>query len=259
MATTKEPASNEEWKKWGDLDPLFGVASWDNRNIDGSNPWTVEEFYELGKVDWADFRKQWESYGLVTDTCLEIGCGAGRITRELAECFEKVHALDVSENMIAFAKKHVTSPNISFHLTQGCTIPLENSAASAAFSTHVFQHFDTLDVARAYFTELARVIAPGGTIMIHMPIHRWPCMPAVFDTIYALNKTVGHIKSSIKRALMRKGLTKPIMRSLWYPTEFVYTELQALGFENIQIHFFTTRSNQDLHPVVLAQRSKGRG
>ena len=37
-------------------------------------------------------------------TVLEIGCGAGRITRALAEVFGQVYAVDVSGEMIAKAK-----------------------------------------------------------------------------------------------------------------------------------------------------------
>lgn len=72
----KELASNKEWKKWGEIDPLFGVASWQNKQRDGSNPWTDQEFYQLGDSDWKDFSRHWEMYGVSRESCLEIGCGA---------------------------------------------------------------------------------------------------------------------------------------------------------------------------------------
>jgi len=28
----RELDSNKEWKKWGETDPLYGVASWQNKN-----------------------------------------------------------------------------------------------------------------------------------------------------------------------------------------------------------------------------------
>ena len=40
---------------WGKTDPLFAVASWENRNREGTSPWTEDEFFQLGKSDWQDF------------------------------------------------------------------------------------------------------------------------------------------------------------------------------------------------------------
>ena len=34
----KEPGSNKEWKKWGETDPLFAVASWASKSEGGYKP-----------------------------------------------------------------------------------------------------------------------------------------------------------------------------------------------------------------------------
>jgi 2-polyprenyl-3-methyl-5-hydroxy-6-metoxy-1,4-benzoquinol methylase len=101
--------SNVEWKAWGKHDPLFAVSSWKGKGKYEAMPWTNEEFYSLGEKDWTDFKKRWAAYGLAFQHCLEIGCGAGRITKQLANDFEHVTALDVSDDQIAYAKTHVTS------------------------------------------------------------------------------------------------------------------------------------------------------
>jgi SAM-dependent methyltransferase len=46
-------------------------------------------------------------------TCLEIGCGAGFITAELAQAFEKVWAMDSCKKLIDAAPK---IPNVIYHL-----------------------------------------------------------------------------------------------------------------------------------------------
>ena len=53
------PESNIEWQKWGDVDPLWGVAAWVGRERQGRAPWTDEEFYKLGEMDWQDFFTHW--------------------------------------------------------------------------------------------------------------------------------------------------------------------------------------------------------
>ncbi len=95
-----ELQSNKEWKKWGETDPLYGVAMWKGKEKDGADAWTDAEFYQLGESDWGDFRRRWERYGVSSKSCLEIGCGAGRITKQLSTYFDEVHAADVSDKMI---------------------------------------------------------------------------------------------------------------------------------------------------------------
>ena len=73
--------SNIEWIKWGAKDPLFAVSSWHGKEKGGANPWTADEFYALGKSDFADFITCLNSFGYDRDHCVEIGCGAGRLTR----------------------------------------------------------------------------------------------------------------------------------------------------------------------------------
>jgi SAM-dependent methyltransferase len=143
--------SNQEWKEWGKVDPLFAVASWKGRDKHGSNPWTDDEFYALGKSDWEDFLAQWRQYGLDTRHCSEIGCGAGRLTRWIAETFDRVTALDVSEDQINYARSKIDRPNITFRVTDGVEFPSFSDSVTAVFSAHVFQHFDSLsDVERVF-------------------------------------------------------------------------------------------------------------
>ena len=250
----REIASNREWKKWGETDPLFSAASWQGKNKEGANPWTDENFYKLGESDWKDFRRHWEMYGVNNESCLEIGCGAGRITMQLATYFNEVHALDVSEKMIEYAKKHIKSPSVVFHVSNGINIPLGDQSVSSVFSTHVFQHFDSLSVANGYFAEIARVLKHDGSLMIHLPIYKWPAMPRAFSQLYTIRKRAGDMKAYVKRLLMHYGMGKPIMRGLSYPVEFFYEVLPKFGFDDIEIYIFVTKSNNDPHPFIFATK-----
>ena len=247
-------SSNLEWEQWGKIDPLYGVASWEGKDREGTDPWTDDAFYELGRSDWEDFLLHWQRYGVDDTSCLEIGCGAGRITMHLANYFRTTYALDISPEMIAYAQRHIQDPSVVFIVADGATIPLPNEATTAIFSTHVFQHFDALSHATSYFTEISRVLTPGGTIMIHLPMHNWPTMPRIFNLIYALRKQLGTVKASVRRRLMEFGLSRPIMRGLSYPLDYFYDVLPELGFEDVEMMVFATKSNGGLHPFVLARK-----
>jgi SAM-dependent methyltransferase len=250
----KKPGANEEWKAWGKVDPLYGVASWEGRDKAGPNAWTPEEFYAVGQSDWHDFSRRWERYGLVPDCCLEIGCGAGRITKPLAMRFLRVHALDVSQDMIDYARAHIDAANIEYHLSDGHGVPLPDDSVSAVFSTHVFQHFDSLDTARSYFEEIARVLRRGGSMMIHLPIHSWPTLPGVFSRLYEAKKRLGDARAFARQKLLELGIGKPFMRGLSYPVDLFYEQLPRLGLSDVEISVFATRSNDAPHPFVFATR-----
>jgi len=245
--------SNLEWEKWGEIDPLFGVASWSNKSKDGKEPWTDEEFYTMGESDWNDFVKFWEEYGLNNHSCLEIGCGAGRITKSMSNYFKSVEAIDVSKGMIEYAQK-LKLPNVRFSVSNGITIPLNDNSIHNVFSCHVFQHFDSLEVAKEIFNEIHRVLLINGTLMIHLPIFNWPQYPKLFSKIYKLIKIIGQIRANLKRKLMKFNLSKPIMRGLYYDYNFIFSALPKIGFKDIRIVIFTVRSNNAIHPFIFARK-----
>ncbi|MGD0791467.1 MAG: class I SAM-dependent methyltransferase, partial [Terriglobales bacterium] len=210
--------TNSEWLEWGRRDPLFGVSTWEGKNVDGAAPWTNAEFYALGASDWKDFNERWRKYGYTAGTFVEVGCGAGRITRQLASVFNHGHALDVSKDMIAYASKNVVPGNVEWHVTEGLTIPLEDNSVDAAFSCHVLQHLPNTDAGYAYFREVFRTLRPGGTLMIHLPIHTFPTAAngkfgRLCDFLYNGVQRALDLKLGYQRLRMRLG-SKPPMRGI---------------------------------------------
>lgn len=250
-----EPKSNLEWKEWGKNDPLFGVAAWPGKQKGGSAPWTDAEFYELGKSDWAVFEKEWRSYGLDEESCLEIGCGAGRMSMQLARTFQNVLAVDISEEMIAYARQHVTAPNALFEVVNGTSLPRGDKSTTAVFSTHVFQHFDSLEYADLYFAEIARILKPGGTLMIHLPVYEWhPRTPWLSRFAFRVSEWFYDLKISLNRFLIRMGVQRQVMKIVVFPIERLGRTLSRLGFDDIQVRVLITESNHALHPFVMARK-----
>src|SRR5450759_3499792 len=100
MKQIESAPSNIEWRKWGSDDPFYGVAGWAGRQRGGANPWTAEDFYALGHSDWADFCRRWVNYGVDFGRVVDIGCGAGRLTKYMAANFAHVVGVDVSNDML---------------------------------------------------------------------------------------------------------------------------------------------------------------
>jgi ubiquinone/menaquinone biosynthesis C-methylase UbiE len=252
MSGNAELKSNAEWKQWGKDDPLWAVSSWSNKQKDDQSPWTDEEFYALGESDFKDLFHHWQHYGVNLETCLEIGCGAGRLTRQLAEAFNLVYAVDVSEDMIAYARKAVGA-NVQFSVIDGMNLPQPSGSVKAVFSAFVLQHLDEVEIGFSYFREFHRVLEAGGTLMIQLPLYHFPYRSTTMQTLtqamHTFTRRLGNIRADRKR---RAGVK--VMRMTSYPVQPLYDFLTAIGFKDIQFRSFPVRSNGDLHSFVFATK-----
>lgn len=164
--------SNREWIFWGRHDPLFAVATRAGKQKDGASPWTAEELLEAGRAYFAGVYRQWRQYGVGSRHCVEIGCGSGRITRQLAVHFRRVTALDVSPDQLASARELLgpDADRVTLALVSDPAIPLPDGSCDGVFSCEVFQHFDEDRGMAAYLEESHRVLAPGGTVCFQVPV-----------------------------------------------------------------------------------------
>lgn len=246
--------SNVEWKKWGDIDPLYGVAAWKEKSKDGAAPWHDEEFYALGESDCRDFMRLWNQYGVKKGTCLEIGCGAGRITKHLVGFFKNIKALDISEGMISYAKGKLHNSQIEYILSEGINLPFQTNSIDAVLSTHVFQHFDNPLEAIDQFQEIYRVLNEQGSVMIHIPVYRWPSHRRFYNILYSLIKILSDFRAQYKRYKITKGKWKPLMRYTYYEIEWLYSTFDRIGFQDIEIRIICVTSTKELHPFILARK-----
>jgi cyclopropane fatty-acyl-phospholipid synthase-like methyltransferase len=151
-------------------------ADWDARARENARyyvntateEWTDDAFFASGERTVAE-----EILTDMTNICqgrdakqmkvLEIGCGAGRVTRALANLFGEVHAVDVSGEMIVRATRALENhPHARAYQNNGmdlAIVPEENF--DFAFSTIVFQHIPSRDVIENYVREVSRLLRPG--------------------------------------------------------------------------------------------------
>ncbi len=130
--------------------------------------WTDEEFFATGERTVAE-----EILTDMGNICqgkepgemrvLEIGCGAGRVTRALAKLFGEVHAVDVSGEMVRLATEAVRDfPKASVYQNNGKDLTVvPNLQFDFAFSTIVFQHIPSREIIENYVAEVQRLLRPG--------------------------------------------------------------------------------------------------
>lgn len=250
--------SNVEWKQWGKLDPLYGVASFAGRERDGENPWTDEEFYVLG-ADWDDFKAAWlRTTGFKAGSVLEIGSGAGRITRMLSETFAQVIATDVSSDILEYARERVSAGNISWQVSDGDTIPAPNASVDAVFSCHVFQHFPNNATQLGVFREVHRVLKTGATFFIHLPIHTFPVVNVAFARAarlaYATFLRVSSLRAAMRRAMIGAGIGKPYMHGVSYEMAKLISDLAKIGFVDLSVSAITVGTERAIHSCITGRK-----
>jgi SAM-dependent methyltransferase len=104
-------------------------------------------------------------------TCVEVGCGPGRMTGALAERFDEVLALDVSPAMLGRASAAVTAQNVRFLAVSGERLDeVGDGVADALVCYLVLQHLPSRSVIESYLREFARVLAPEGEAFVQVPV-----------------------------------------------------------------------------------------
>jgi SAM-dependent methyltransferase len=103
-------------------------------------------------------------------TCVEVGCGDGRMTVALAHRWRTVLAVDVSPEMLRRASERRLA-NVQFQLVSGVALDgVGDAVADQLVCYGVLQHFPTTRLLRAYVLEFARTLAPAGEAVIHLPV-----------------------------------------------------------------------------------------
>jgi SAM-dependent methyltransferase len=162
------------WTHLGAARPHHSVLTADEYLAESINDQSIEQFYESGKIDAAVIDAMLRRHGFSATkdtTCVEYGCGLGRVTFFLAERFAKVHAYDISSNHIALAQKRALDHgigNVEFHLCQIGVGDQDLQPCDFFFSCIVFQH-NPPPIIRAMISSALRSIRPGGIAIFQVP------------------------------------------------------------------------------------------
>ena len=152
------------------MDPTSYKAFWDRKAttttgaliaVDGS----ANE--EVARLTGAYTARQVEAALALepSDRVLELGCGVGRIGRELAPKVAHWEGADISANMLGVARERLQGhANIGLtELRDSSLRALPDASFDKAYCVAVFIHMDKEDFL-LYLEELARVLKPGGLL-----------------------------------------------------------------------------------------------
>lgn len=130
-------------------------------------------FWNAGPKIWGDLKAALGFAPARTDVVVEIGCGVGRLTRAIAPEVGHLHALDLSQQMLAMARAYPFA-NVTFHQADGYSLRgLPGRSARLVLAYCVFQHLPSEQVLGHYLREMARVAQPAGLIAFTLTPRTW--------------------------------------------------------------------------------------
>jgi SAM-dependent methyltransferase len=156
----------EEWEQHAFDDPMYWIAS-------GRTDWTLEEFYEddswyYGKT-LLEFLTEL-GIELRGRKVLDLGCGMGRVSVQLARYGAEVFGTDISQEMIRLAQANLAHvPDLHFQVGDGTTLArYHDEFFDVVWSYITFRHIPSLKVILEYLDEIGRVLVPGGKFVIEV-------------------------------------------------------------------------------------------
>jgi ubiquinone/menaquinone biosynthesis C-methylase UbiE len=176
-----------------------------------------------GKHRWARRVKMLTEFIRPAGTLLELGCGTGYFTKEIAKTGARITAIDISPELLAIAKDSVPYANVSFVEENAYRMTFPDNHFDYVVGSSVLHH---LDIEKA-IPEIYRILKDGGIIAF--------TEPNMMNPQIALQKNVPCIKrragdSPDETAFFRWKISR---------------QLRKQGFKNVE-----TRPFDFLHPAV---------
>ncbi len=164
---------------------------------------------------------------------LDIGCGLGGKTVAYAEARAIVTGVDLSEKNIALCSAFARSRGVDavFAAGDAARLPFAAGSFDVVIANDSLEHF--ADPARA-LGELARVLAPGGSIFLFFTPWGSPLGSHLYDYIRTpwchLVFPEWLIRSLIERAAAARGIIEPAREAEKLMNEY-HTELNRITFK----------------------------
>jgi ubiquinone/menaquinone biosynthesis C-methylase UbiE len=176
-----------------------------------------------GRIRWERRVRMLTSHVCAGMKVLELGCGTGYLTRELAATGASITAIDISPDLLAAARRECAAANIHFELQNAYDLTFPGASFDSIVGSSVLHHLE-IDAALA---QVYRVLRPGGTIRF--------TEPNMLNPQIAIQKNVSFLKRKLGDSPDETAFSRwPLRR-----------RLERAGFRRVRIQPFDF-----LHPRV---------
>jgi len=118
-----------------------------------------------GKLRWARRVKMLSKHLGAGMRVLELGCGTGYFTRELARSRADIVAIDVSPELLEIARANCSGRNVRYEIQNASALSYPDAVFDSVVGSSVLHHLEIEEALR----EIHRVLKAGGTIYFTEP------------------------------------------------------------------------------------------
>jgi SAM-dependent methyltransferase len=189
-----------------------------------------------GKLRWARRVKMLSKHLRPGMSVLEVGCGAGYFTRELARSGADIVASDVSPELLEIARANCSAPNVRYEIQNAYELSYPDAGFDSVVGSSVLHHLETEEALR----EIYRALKPGGTICF--------TEPNMLNPQIAIQKNVPWVKRKLGDSPDETAFFRWPLRRL----------LEIAGYREIRIDPFDFLHPQTPLPLINRLDAVGR-
>ena len=189
-----------------------------------------------GKLRWARRVKMLSNHLRAGMSVLELGCGTGYFTRELARSGADIVAVDVSPELLEIARADCSAPNVRYEIQNACALSYPDAVFDSVVGSSVLHHLDIKEALR----EIYRVLKAGGTIYF--------TEPNMLNPQIAIQKNVPWVKRKLGDSPDETAFFRWPLRRL----------LEQTGFRDVQIDPFDFLASENTFSLVNRLNALGR-
>jgi SAM-dependent methyltransferase len=165
----------DQWNELGEREPYWSVLTGDDYLRANFDP-NQTAFWESGRGHAAmvDYLPARNGVFVRRDTCLELGCGVGRVTRFLAERFERVIGVDISPGNLKIAQEHLDQNGITNVMLRLLSEPrdIENLEEFDFFFSLITLQHNPPPVQKFILKRVLRALRRNGCALFQLPTFR---------------------------------------------------------------------------------------
>jgi SAM-dependent methyltransferase len=235
--------TDDAWKKFGEVDPYFGVVTHTEYHSWSLTEEAREQFFVSGEEHVKRIMKVLRDINpeFSPTRAIDFGCGVGRVTLPLARESSSVLGVDVSAGMLSEAQKNASNQGIS-----NVTFASEVSGRFDLIHSYiVFQH---IPVRRGLIImrDLVSRLDPGGMAVIQFPYDASLRLKLAFRM-----QQLGPITNYPLNIIKGRALNYPAMTTFCYGVPSVLNVLRDAGADDIRVSLSSTALGRDISSMTL--------
>jgi protein-L-isoaspartate O-methyltransferase len=166
----------DTWERLGFTEPYWSVLTQPQYMVNNFSH-NREQFYQSGGPLFRNFLASLKRNDLnphKMNTCLEVGCGVGRMTAYLAETFNNVIATEISGQHLVMTRNYLESKgikNVSLEHWKSLQDILKSSQVDVILSVITLQH-NPPPIMAWILKQLLATLKTDGVAFIQMPTYR---------------------------------------------------------------------------------------